>query len=174
MADLNINTFKKAIRHPARPTHFKVQLNFPGNDSSQIDEFFCKGAQIPSSNIGPVELSYMGRKAKYPGDKTYDDWTVTIYNDDGFTIRKKLENWIELINTTKTNISESDWTKTQRDLAVFHLDGKGNILKQYFVKNAFPLTPGDAIELGWDQNDTPEEYTVAFAYDYWESPDTTL
>jgi len=170
---LDINRFKKVIRHPARPTHFRVQLNFPGNDNSEIDSFFCKGAQIPTVNVGLVEMSYMARKAKFAGDKTYDDWTITIYNDDNFTIRKKLENWIELINSTTENISEIDWTETQRDLIVFHLDGKENIIKQYIMRNAYPSNPGDAIDLGWDQNDTPEEYSVTFVYDYWESPDTT-
>lgn len=170
---LDINAFKQRIRHPARPTHFLVQLNFPGNDNTESDQFYCKGAQIPSSNIGMVELSYMGRKAKYAGDRTYDDWSITIYNDDDFTIRKKFERWLELINTTKTNISEIDWAKIQTDMIVFHLNGQNKIIKQYIFKNAWPTMPGDAIDLAWDNNDTAEEYTVNISYDYWESPDTT-
>lgn len=170
---MSITAFKNAIRHPARPTHFRVQLNFPGNDNNQIDSFFCKGASVPSATMGLVEMSYMARKAKFPGDRTYDDFQITIYNDIDFTVRKKLESWLELLNSTKGNISEDDWTKTQTDMSVFHLDGKGNVIKEYTLKNAWPNTPGEIIDLGWEQNDTPEEYTVNFTYDYWESPDTT-
>jgi hypothetical protein len=37
--------------------------------------------------------------------------------------------------------------------------------------NGWPETY-DPQEVGWDLNDTPEEYTIGFAYDYWTS-DTT-
>jgi hypothetical protein len=35
-----------------------------------------------------------------------------------------------------------------------------------------PTNVGGAIALNWDTNDSPEEYTVNFAYDYWESETT--
>lgn len=168
-----MNVFKQAIRHPARSTLFKVQLNFPGNENSQIDSFFCKGAEIPSSKLKSIGMSYMGREVFYPGDRSYDTFPVTIYNDNGYVVRRKLENWCELINTSKTNISEIDWTTVQRDMKVFQLDGQGKVLKEYTMKNAFPTSPGSKIKLDWDSNDRPEEYEVDFVFDYWESPDTS-
>lgn len=163
---LSIDRFKNVIISPARPTLFKIQLNFPDGNNEEIDTVFCKGAQIPSADVGIIELSYMGRKAKYAGDKTFTDWTVTIYNDTNFTIRRKIESWSEILNSTKGNLSSTNWNNYQRNIKIFHYDGDNKVIKEYTLINAFPINTGDPIDLGWDQNDTAEEYSVTFAYDY--------
>lgn len=171
---MNVGRFKQAFRSPARPTTFRVQLNFPiAGDNSANDEFYCKGAQIPSRPIGLIEMSYQGRKVKFQGDSTFDAWNVTIYNDIDFTIRRKLERWIERVNTAKGNISYTNWQDVQANLKVFQLDGVGNVLKTYTMINAWPMSTGDPIDLDWGNNDTVEEYAVSFEYDYWESDTST-
>lgn len=162
---LAVDRFRNVFQ-PARPTLFKVQLNFPENNE-ETDFFYCKGAQIPSKNIGLIELSFMGRKIKYHGDSTFEDWTVTVYNDRSFTIKRKLEIWGEIINKVRDNISPIVSSAYKKDFSVFHLDEQENIIKEYKLVGAFPINTGDPIELGWDQNDTPEEYAITFAYDYW-------
>lgn len=168
MAEMDIGSFTSAFGSPAKPTLFKVQLNFPNSPNEPKDVFFCKGAQLPNRTVGMIELSYMGRKSKYAGDTTFDDWTVTIYNDVGFTIKRKLERWCELINETLSNVS-ADPSLYKRDLSVYHLDGAGNVLKTYKMIGTFPSSSGDPIDLGWDNNDSPEEYSVSFIMDYWLS-----
>jgi len=170
---MDIERFKANIGSPARPTLFKVMLNFPtGGDNSDKDEFFCKGAQIPTRTIGMFELSYMGRKCKWAGDSSFDDWTVTIVNDNNFTIRNKLERWAELINGARDNISKLYKPEWATDLFVFHLNGLKQTIKTYKFIGCFPTSVGDPIELSWDNNDSPEEYSVTFAVDYWETNTT--
>jgi len=169
---MRIENFKQAFYAPARPTLFKVYINFPNGDNNEKDVFFCKGTQIPTKMIGIMELSYMGRKIKYPGDATYDDWTVTIYNDVGFTIRKKLEAWTELLNGAKDNISYVDPNRWTGSAKVEHLDGEKNVIKTYNIVGIWPQSNGDAIDVGFDSNDTPEEYSVTFAIDYFETETT--
>lgn len=167
---MRVEKFKANFGSPARPTLFRVYLDFPGTGKEEKDVFFCKGAQIPSRNTGKIELSYFGRKIQYAGDTTYDDWTVTIYNDVDFTIRKKLEAWAELINGAKDNRSKFRPEDYKRDLRVDHVDGEDNIIKTYTFVGAFLQTTGDPIDLSWENSDQQEEYSVNFAYDYWYDP----
>jgi len=129
--------------------------------------FACKAAAIPAMTVGVVEVPYFGRVVKVPGNKTFDNWTVTIINDEGFAIRNGMEKWMATMGTHLGN-------KVSATNA--NLYGKGTV-KQYpktgaaaiaiydFI-NIFPVNMSE-ITLGWDANDAIEEFTVEFAYDYW-------
>ena len=78
----------------ARPNLFEVQIsglpNAPfvtalGNGDKTF-AFSCKASSIPAQTIGVVEVPYFGRSIKVPGNKTFDNWTVTIINDEEFLI----------------------------------------------------------------------------------------
>jgi len=168
---MKIEQFKSSFGRVARPTLFQVQLQFPG--ASVESTFFCKGASIPTRTIGEIEIPFMGRKTFQPGDATYEPWTITIFNDVNFTVRRELENWHEIMNEAKNNRGVSNLSEYERDLSVFHLDDQENILKQYIFKSAWPTNSGDEIALDWGSADTAEEYSVQFRYDYWTTPDVT-
>ena len=44
----------------------------------------------------------------------------------------------------------------------------GDAIHTYKFEKIFPVNVA-AIDLAWDSNDTIEEFTVEFAYDYWTS-----
>jgi len=164
---MNLNRFKQIIGNIARSTHFEVILNIPvGFNVSQASRFFCKGAQIPSKTIGVMDLKYMGRSAKQAGDVVYEPWTVTVYNDNGYTIRSAIEQWTEIINETTTNHGALLPEEYQRDSQVWQLDNRGNRVKYYNFVNMWPSIQ-DPIDLNWDNADTPQEYSVTFEYDFW-------
>ena len=131
--------------------------------------FSCKAAAIPAMAVGTIDVPYFGRVVKVPGNKTFDNWTVTIINDEGFDIRSGMEEWMASMGSHLGNIN----TATNENLY-----GTGTV-KQYpktgasagsvatysFV-NIFPVSMSE-ITLGWDANDAIEEFTVEFAYDYW-------
>jgi len=168
---LSIEGYKAMFGNVARPTLFLVTLQFP-TGTPLNHSFHCKGASIPTKSNGGFAMSFMGRKVQIPGDPDYEDWTVHVYNDIGYTIRRKLEEWGELINNTKQNIGFSLLQEVKRDLLVVQLGSKQEILKSYTIVGAYPQNCGDVINLSWDTTDTPEEYSVTFKYDYWTS-DTT-
>jgi len=167
----SINTFRSnALNNAgARANLFDVTMTgatVAGLNASEFT-FACKAAQIPSSTVGVVEVPYFGRVDKVPGNKTFDNWTVTIINDEGFAIRNGMEKWMATMGTHLGN-------KVSATNA--NLYGKGTV-KQYpttgaaaiaiydFI-NIFPVNMSE-ITLGWDANDAIEEFTVEFAYDYW-------
>jgi len=174
---LAINDFKaKMSGGGARANLFSCIINSPGvavgSWPSELTSFMCKGASLPASVIGEVAVPFRGRIMKIAGDRTFENWTATIFCDHAFEIRNAFEKWMNAMNGHETGLMEklnpSDY---QAQIVVNQLDRADEIIKTYTIEGAFPINLG-AIELGYDTNDAIEEFTVEFAYTYWTS-DTT-
>jgi len=174
MAVLGVTDFKsKLIGGGARANLFKVTCNFPaGTDGdSELASFLIKAAQLPASTVGEVAVPFRGRQFKLAGDRTFEDWTVTVINDTDFRLRNAFERWLNSINAHNTNTGATNPSDYQVDLFVEQLDRNGDILKKVIFRDAFPKNVS-AIELSYETVDAIEEFTVDFAVNFWES-DTT-
>jgi len=175
MAILGVDDFKsKLTGGGARSNLFKVTLNFPtyaGGDV-ELTSFLCKSAQLPASSTGVMEIPFRGRVLKMAGDRTFENWTVTCLNDTGFVVRDAMERWVNGINAHSANTGLVNPTDYQTDLTVEQLDRNSNILKRYDFRGAFPVSVG-SIELDYDQVTAIEQFSVEFAYQYWESNTTS-
>ena len=135
-------------------------------------KFACKASAIPAMAVGVVEVPYFGRVVKVPGNKTFDNWSVTIINDEGFLVRNGMEKWVASMGTHIGNVQSAASSKLDSGLygnatvAQYGKTGETSILAVYNFVNIFPVSVSE-IALGWDANDAIEEYTVEFAYDYW-------
>ena len=130
---LGLLTFQQAIRGGVRPNLFQVEHNWPGTNLTEpkleglTDNpvmYMCKSAALPATNVGTVELPFRGRVVKVPGDRTYETWTATFYNDDAFKLRAAYEKWIALTNGVDANVAEVDisFGKDNEGVAAFHED----------------------------------------------------
>lgn len=163
----------------ARPNLFSVSLTFPqivagGVDASRKVTFMAKAAQLPGSTINSVPVSYFGREVKFAGNRTFADWTITIINDEDFTIRNTIEKWMNEINSNSGNKRSSatkNPTSYTTDAEVIQYGKTGNELKKYKFVGLFPVDLAP-IDLDWGSNDSIEEFATTFAYQYWET-DTT-
>jgi hypothetical protein len=169
----SINTFRSnALNNAgARANLFDVTMTGAGVAGLNASEFTfaCKAAQIPSSTVGVVEVPYFGRVVKVPGNKTFENWTVTIINDEDFNIRNAMEKWITAMGTHEGNvatISAGDGTLYGQATVNQYAKAGGTVLEAYNFVNIFPINVA-AIDLAWSDNDTIEDFTVEFAYDYW-------
>ena len=176
----NVAEFRaNMIGDGARPNLFSVSLVFPtlaenGALAGQKVNFMAKAAQLPGSTIGTVPVFYFGREMKFPGNRTFADWTLTIINDEDFAIRNSLESWMNAINSHATNVrsgAAATSTGYSVDASVTQYGKTGNELKKYNFVGMFPLDLAP-IDLDWGSNDAIEEYSVTFAYQHWET-DTT-
>ncbi len=160
----------------ARPNLFKVDFSgTPIAPGALKLQFTCRAASLPASTLGNIDVPYMGRKIKVAGDRTYADWTITILNDEKFTVKSLLEAWSHDINHFELNTRSArlyNLSQYKRDASIMHLDKKGDIIATYKFVGMYPTEVG-AIDVAMDTNDTIEEYTVTFSYDYWE-PTTSL
>jgi hypothetical protein len=172
----------------ARPNLFQVDLNFPTgiiNNSSLIElgKFTVRAANLPSSQIGVIEVPFRGRVLKIAGDRTFEPWTVTIQNDSGFVLRNAFELWASSIQAYNENFTQAgglgdadDATGYFADMTVHQLardvkDGESpKILKSYRFYNVFPSNIA-AIDLDFGNNDAIEEFTVELQTQYWTPVD---
>lgn len=179
----NINNFRSSmVGDGARPNLFEVYLTFPtlianqdAAEASNKIRFMAKAAQLPGSTVGIVPVYYFGRELKLAGNRTFTDWTLQIINDEDFRIRDSMERWMNALNTHVTNqrdnqaVSPVNYTA---DAVVIQYGKTGNILKSYNFIGLFPVDVAP-IDLDWGSNDAIEEYSVTFAYQYWQARTTT-
>ena len=176
----NVADFRaQMIGDGARPNLFSVTLTFPNialNSvaSGQKVTFMAKTAQLPGSTIGTVPVYYFGREMKFAGNRTFADWTLTIINDEDFSIRNSLESWMNAINSHGTNVRNAAAVTSSGysvDATVTQYGKAGNTLKTYKFVGLFPIDLAP-IDLDWGSNDAIEEYQTTFAYQWWEAGTT--
>ena len=122
--------------------------------------------------LSPIDVSYFGRKVKYAGDREFPDWSVTIYNDEDFYVRKILEKWSNAMNTLVSNVMGNDVYPTdyKTSAIVYQYAKNGEIAAAYRFEGLFP-TQIDGIQVDWEAANQVEQFECTFAFDYWE-PET--
>ena len=171
---LNINEIRGQLALGGqRPALFQVLLNNPVNPAGDSKTpFMIRAAQIPASTLGMIEIPYFGRKIKIAGDRTIEDWSVTVYNDTDFKLRNAFERWSNGINNMTDNEGLTNPADYQVDAFVDQLDRNGATIKSYTLRGVFPTTIAP-IELTFDEATAIEEFAVTFAYQYFETNTTT-
>ena len=179
-----VSTFLTKVSQGVRPNMFQVDINFPEGDLGDADKelasFMCKSANLPSSNVGVIEVPFRGRSVKIAGDRTFDNWSATFINDKEMKSRAYFEQWLNQINTHKANTSAiQDPTAYGRSIVIRQLEkddaAGGKELRSYKLWYGFPISTS-AIDLAYDSNDQIEEFSVEFQYSYWtvgDDSDTT-
>ena len=172
----DINLFRSGIKFDgARANLFEVSLLFPtgvaqGPAAQGVSNLLVKSAQLPGSTIGMTTLNYFGREIKFAGNRTFQDWTVTVINDEDFVIRAAFEQWMNQINSHVTNVRAPGFQGPQgytRTATVTQFGKDSSVIKKIDVVGMFPIDLSP-IDLDWGNNDAIEEYSVTFAYQYWE------
>ena len=184
-----LSQFKsKLIGGGTRPNLFEVSIpTFPsaiseawsaGDDSENgIFKFLCKASILPASNLGSIEIPFRGRTLKVAGDRTFDDWTVTIINDEDFKLRTAFERWSNVMSKLDDATGVTNPSSYMTDGYVQQLgrgaspatgtssDGESSVLRSYKFFDVFPITVGE-IALSYDTTDALEEFDVTFRYQY--------
>ena len=66
----------------------------------------CKPANLPASNVAPIDVPFRGRILKVAGDRTFDPWTITVINDEDFRLRTAFEAWMNGISKLITTLEQ--------------------------------------------------------------------
>lgn len=185
----NIQRFKSEGLNQggARPSLFEIELTFPGAVTgpfvAQKGRFVCSASQLPASLIGEVRAPYFGRFIKLKGDREFQDWPVTVMNDEDFLLRDAFERWQNLENYLESNIMDPAFAgeayKVDMAIHQFYKAGDpgsdGEISRTYRMHGAWPVTVG-AIVVDWSDQNRIEMFDVTFAYDYFtlDGPTNTV
>lgn len=165
---MSIAQFKAALKGGgARANRFEVLINFPafaaGVETIRKTPFLCSSAQLPGSTVGVIEQPFRGRVLKLAGDRIYDEWEVTFVNDTDFDIRNAMERWHNGINAYNSNTGFTSPDEYMSEVIVYQLDSNNNRIKEYTLRMAWPTVVAP-IEVGQDQTDQIELFSVTFAY----------
>ena len=180
MAILGVDDFKAKLRGGgARPNLFKATINYPGyaNGDPELTSFLCEAAQLPGSTFGTIVVPFRGRQLKMAGDRTFDDWTVTIINDEDFKLRTAFERWSNVMSRLDDATGVTNPSSYMTDGYVQQLgrgasaatgtpsEGESSILRSYKFFDIFPATVGE-IAVSYDTTDDLETFDVTFRYQY--------
>jgi len=168
----NINEFRKQglASGGVRPSLFEVVIS-PGigEDTATLTKFTftCEASEIPDATIGSVLVNYFGRQIKLAGDRTYQDWNVTVINDEDFTVRNMFEAWSNQMNQFVGNLKLSKNNSYKNGSAIVTQYGKsGDKLRSYEFVGIFPTVISN-IGLNWGEQNQIQRFGVTFSYDYW-------
>ena len=172
-----VSTFKSSIAAQsggARPALYQIDINGKnlGTSFTGSENILCKAASIPPANIAPLAVNYAGRAYKWNGFRTYDNWTVTVINDESFSARNKMMQWMRIMGGAFEGKRDSalgdpllGTSFFDGDATVKQLSTSGAVLQTYKFDYLWP-TEIAGIPVDWS-SDAIQEYTVTFAYDYW-------
>jgi len=173
----------------ARPNLFEVSIPaFPSaiseawgsGDQAQNGtfKFMCKAAQLPGSTVAAVQVPFRGRNLKVAGDRTFEPWTITIINDEDFSMRTAFEQWMNVMSKLDDATGVTNPTSYMCDAYVQQL-GRGaemnsttnegdqsSVLRTYKFYDMVPTSIA-AIDLSYDSTDTLEDFDVTFEYQYY-------
>lgn len=189
----NINEFRSEMTFDgARPNLFEVFVNMPaagfagGLEVTRKLTFMGRSAQLPGSTIGVVPMPYFGRTLNFAGNRTFADWTITVINDEDFTVRNAVERWMNAINSHRGNVRNPAALRNtgpggaggytaDAEVIQYSKLGSGGVggtvgIKKYKLIGIFPvdLSP---IDLDWANNDSIEEFSITFSMQWWECTD---
>ena len=136
---------------------------------------------MPGSTVPAISVPFRGRILKVAGDRTFDDWTITVINDESFNLRTAFETWMNGISklddgtgivNPNSYMTDAMVRQLGRSSTAGSLDNNGGlgnenvVLRTYNFFDIFP-TEVSAIDLSYDTSDTIEEFTVTFAVQYY-------
>ena len=178
-----VNAFKTGLAKGgggARPALFKITMTHSLDTTlsfSDNESILCKAASIPPATIAPLAVNYHGRAYKWTGMRTFDNWTTTILNDESFSMRNKISEWMRIISgkmdgerssTKGSPLTAGLAPKWEAGVAtVQQLTTSGTVAQTYKFHNLWPTELAE-IAVDWS-SDMIQEYTVTWCYDYWSS-----
>ena len=160
-----ISDFKNNFRGGVRPNLYSVIINAPAVGFMDL-QFLAKGAQLPASTIGNIDVPYRGRMLKVPGDRTFEPWTVTLWNDPDWQYRTMFEEWMNRITNHSRNQTSTTVNGVYGSAAVSQLNRSGNVVRTYRIQDMYPTSVA-AIDLAMDPDGAPEEFVVTFEINNW-------
>ena len=173
---LNINNFKNQLtKGGVRPFLFRVQGNIGPTTLAEPVGYLCKAASLPASSMTSIPVPYRGRTLKLPGTREYAEWSLTFLSDGDFKLRNAFEKWMEDLNKTVANVSQTEHdfnAKHFPDWKIDHLDRKGKPIKSYKFFHCWPSEVA-AIEVSVEDTDALAEFTVTMQYSYFTSSDVS-
>ena len=131
--------------------------------NSFTTSFLVRTAQLPGQTITEIPINFRGRQLFIAGDRTFETWSTTVFNDTDFMIRNGIETWMNRINDLSNSRGLSNVSEYTADLTVRQLNRDNQVIKSYVLKNCWP-TVVSPIELNMDTVSEIETFDITWRY----------
>jgi hypothetical protein len=182
-----ISQFKSQLKGGgARPNLFEVSIptmptGVTWDAGVQLDfQFLCEATSMPASTVNPIDIPFRGRILKVAGDRTIEIWSVTVINDENFSVRTAFEQWANLISKLDDATGVTNPTSYMANAAYVRQLGRGQAresttnaggsqqtLRTYKLIDLWPSNVGP-IDLSYGDSNQIERFTVDFQMQYFE------
>lgn len=168
-----LSTFINAFNGGTRPNRFKITISnsqASGSSSSAVtitnSTTHAMAASLPESNVGVIPIPFRGRIYKFPGDRDYNLWNVTML-DDTNGIFAQWHSWSNEFNSHSGNIMKARparglFKHIDVDL-LDHGDATAKPLRTFTLRNAWPVSVG-AVELNMGKLNEPGQFACTLAF----------
>jgi hypothetical protein len=157
---------------------YRFQISIPDtNGTGNIPAWTVKTATKPKVTVSVIEHSYLDHVFKYPGRVTWDNITLTLVDpvdpDIGYTLLNRLGlagyKYPEKPEGLKAmmSLSKGGMASVLTGLALQQIDGAGNIIEQWTLKNPTIASIDFGGSLDYT-SDEMNEITLELAYDWAE------
>jgi len=169
---LKIDRLKQALGTGVRSNLFRIVFTPPpavpiDPTNAEKISLLVRSAQIPGTSLASIEVPFRGARLKIPGDRTFDPWTVSIYNDQDMRYRTLFETWSNGLKGFVSNVSSDDPSQYYCGIDIYQLNNQGEDIGQPW--KLVDAWPGDitAIDLSSDNENAVSDFSVTFQYQYW-------
>ena len=173
-----LSTFKSRLANgggSARPNLFKVSIKNTPKTALSItadEQILIKATSIPESTIAVQPINYGGRPINYSGFRTYANWSTTIMNDEDFSIRNRIQEWMRQISGRldgQRNATYGAYVKgttyNEGLGTVIQVNKDGSDGESYTMKNLWPTSIA-SMPVDWSV-DGMMSFDVEWCYDSW-------
>ena len=165
----SVDRLKAGLRDLARPNLFKVDFVGPAVlGPSPAYSLMCKAASFPGMEVSQLTIPRAGNRVHVPGDTTFEEFTVTFFNDVDFEVRSFFHRWQRMFVSNWvdgfTGIVQGSFGNTVK---VSQFDSNFDVTYTVELFNAWPNRVG-GINLSMDELDSREDFQVSFSYTYYE------
>jgi len=141
-----------------------MQIGTMSKKMSMADiPFYVKSSSLPSSSFEDMTSTWMGNTFKVPGNKTYEDWTVTFNLDSEGYILKKFHDWQKMMRDPISNM-QSKPSSLMVNQEAYLLNSTGNTISVYKLYYAWPKSIGQ-VSLDYGSNEV-STVDVTFSYQF--------
>lgn len=175
----SLSEFIKGFQGGTRPNRFKITfVRFPaipdinttlGSPGTGTNGILAISSTLPESMVGTIPIPFRGRVYKFPGDRDYLPWNITIMDDTGTHAPYAFwHGWSNLFNDHSTNlVTDKTHLGSYSDIQIEHLDHNStNTLKTFTLMNAWPMQVGP-LELNSANTNQLSTFTCQLAYTHY-------
>lgn len=175
---MQISQLRTAIKSGLqRSNRWRVLVNFPSYSGTNADgqqaSLLARTTNTPSGTVGVIDLSWGGRMLPIPGDRTYEEFTVTFIAVNDMNVYNAFQKWSENINGSDSNRGLTNLDDIMNDVTLDLMNVNDEVTKTFVLHDAWPAVVGQ-MSMDSGEMDGYSQFDVVFRYIQYSQPSVTL